>query len=35
MGLKEMAGTVLKQTVVLSIYICVGRQFSAFNPPLL
>jgi len=35
MGLKEMAGAVRKQTVVLSIYICAWRQVSAFNPPLL
>jgi len=34
-GLKEMAGEVLNQTFVLSIYICAGRQFCAFYPPLL
>lgn len=34
MGLNEMAGEVLNQTVVLSIYICAGRQVSAFKPPL-
>ena len=35
MGLKEMAGAVHKQTVLLSIYICVGGRACAFNPPLL
>jgi hypothetical protein len=34
-GLKEMAGEVVNQTFVLSIYICAGRQFCAFYPPLL
>jgi len=35
MGLKEMAGEVLNQTFVLSIYICGGLTVGASNPPLL
>ena len=34
MGLKEMAGAVHKQTVLLSIYICACRQVSASKPRL-
>lgn len=34
-GLKEMAGEVLNQSVVLSIKFCGRRTVSAFKPPLL
>ena len=34
MGLNEMAGEVVNQTVVLSIKCCAWRQVSASKPPL-
>jgi len=34
MGLNEMAGDVRNQIIVLSIYICAGRNICASNPPL-